>query len=340
MYARQGLSAECTVLVTGGGSATALSIVKGLRMAPALPTRVLLGDPSPAIAGRYLADGYVQLLSSSAADFADDLLGRCVEHRVDLVFPVFEGEFEVLAGARARFAEAGVRIVIAGPESIAQCRDKRRTCELFARLGIDFPATYSPADARALPADAYPLFVKPADGRASLGIVRVAEPADLGRALATVSRPVIQRCIEGEGIAEVSIDCLCDLEGRFVSCLPRERQIVKAGQSYKGLTFRDAAIESACQRLCEELALVGPSCMQCFRTPQGPLFIEINPRVGAASVLAMAAGLNGPAYLVEELLGRVPDVPSPRAGVQMLRYWQEVFVDVETDAPLDAVPLR
>tara|TARA_R110002096_G_scaffold436038_3_gene665871 strand:+ start:14905 stop:15834 length:930 start_codon:yes stop_codon:yes gene_type:complete len=302
--------------------------------------RVLLGDPSPLIAGRYLADGYVQLISASSSEYCEDLLAKCVASDVDLVIPVFDGEFAALAAARPQFESAGVRVAIASPEAIAQCRDKHKTGELFARLGLGRPTTYSESEARSLSADAYPLFLKPADGRGSLGIARVDFPADLDRHLTTMEAPVIQECIEGADISEITIDCLSDLDGNFVACLPRERQVIKAGQSYKGLSFRDAEIESACRLLCEALHLAGPSCIQCFRTPEGPLFIEINPRFGAASVLAMAAGLNGPAYLACQVANKTPAVPAPRSGIQMLRYWQEVFVDLEQDVALDAVKLR
>ena len=77
----------------------------------------------------------------------------------------------------------------------------------------------------------------------------------------------------------------------------------------------------------QALPIVGPCNMQCFLTKDGPRFFEINARFGAGSVLSMQAGLNGPLALVAMVRGQPLPPLEPRAGVYMLRYWQEVFVE-------------
>ena len=57
-----------------------------------------------------------------------------------------------------------------------------------------------------------------------------------------------------------------------------------------------------------------------------PRFFEINARFGAGSVLSMQAGLNGPAALVALVRGQPLPPLETRAGVAMMRYWEEVFV--------------
>jgi len=323
------MGALAKVLVTGGGTATALSVLKGLRLATDLPTHVVLGDPSSDIAGKHLADEYVELPLANADGYADDLLAIARDLGVQLVVPVFDGEFAAVADARQQFDDAGIRLAISSPDAIRQCRDKRQTLALFERLGVAFPRTYSAGQALSLAGDAYPLFVKPADGRGSLDTFRVGDRTALAQALAAVHEPIIQECVEGDGIREVTIDTMSNATGVLLGCSPRYRDETKAGQSYKGVTFQSDAIADACRRICEALPIEGPACLQCFDTPSGPQFIEVNPRFGAATILSITAGFNGPRFLVEETLGRTPTPLSARPGVRMLRYWQEVFVDVE-----------
>jgi ribosomal protein S6--L-glutamate ligase len=89
----------------------------------------------------------------------------------------------VLARTRNRFALAllrgasrrGVR-VLTPADPIAVVRDKPRTAQLLAEHGVPTPVTYladSPAGLRGLPADRFPLLLKPHAGDNARGIVLV-----------------------------------------------------------------------------------------------------------------------------------------------------------------------
>ena len=71
---------------------------------------------------------------------------------------------------------------------------------------------------------------------------------------------------------------------------------------------------------------MGAVNIQCFLTPEGPRFFEINARFGAGTALSIHAGMNGPLALVRLARGESPGELTARAEVLMLRYWQEVFV--------------
>ena len=80
------------------------------------------------------------------------------------------------------------------------------------------------------------------------------------------------------------------------------------------------------RRIVEGLPIYGPSNVQCFLTDSGPRFFEINARFGAGSILSIRAGMNGPLALVTMVRGGALPELTPRSGLMMLRYWQEVFV--------------
>ncbi len=309
--------------MTGGGTATALSVVKGLRAQTRLPVRVVLADAAPDFAGRWLADGYALIPPATDPGLVDALLDVARARGACLVVPVFDLELPQLAEAAPRFEAAGVHLPLGPPGAVAICRDKIATADLFARLGLDAPGLWSREAALSAGPAAFPLFAKPRRGRASIDACRLASPAALAEYLDRVPDAIVQDFVDAP---EATIDVISDRHGRFVAACPRWRQVVKAGQSYKGLTFEDPPLVDACRRVVEELGLRGPACIQCFRTPERMVLTEVNPRFGAATVLSIHAGLNGPLFLLEQALGLEPSPLSPRAGVRMLRYWQEVIV--------------
>jgi carbamoyl-phosphate synthase large subunit len=237
--------------------------------------------------------------------------------------------FSTLVVARPSFLAAGIDVAVGSPGAVATCRDKCATQSLFERCDVPTPRAWTREAVRTAGASAFPLFAKPRSGRASLDVARLEDWDELARYLARVPDAILQDDVSGPDSIEVTIDVVSDHVGRVRGICPRYRQVVKAGQSYKGLTFRDATLEAHCERAILELGLAGPACIQCFLTPQGPRFTEINPRFGAATVLSVHAGLNGPLFLLEQALGLEPTPLSPRAGVRMLRWWQEVILDAE-----------
>lgn len=328
------------ILVTCGGSATALSVLKGIRIETNLAAHVILGDCALDIAGRHLADDFIQLPLCADVDYLDRMIALAIENQIDMIIPIFDPEFKILAANRQRFEEAGIKLVISSSEAILACRDKWETFRFFARHKIPTPMTWLPVDAADIGIDQYPLIVKPRDGRASMNVFKVAHPDELDKVLEQVPFPLIQRDVSGKNHREVTIDTVSDTSGQYHAYCARYRDEVRAGQSYKGLTFRDKAIENAVRTICEALPIVGPSCMQCFLTPEGPVFFEINPRFGSATILSIRAGLNGPAFLAYEAAGLNPPPLNVRANIRMLRYWEEVIVDAKTGKPLATGTLR
>ena len=313
------------VLVTGGGTTTAVSVLKGLRMASDPGIFVVMGDMSEDCAGAHLGDAFVELPSANVSDFQNRIVELCRRERIDLVIPIIDFEFAAWSQVRSRLREFGTEVAISSPEALANCQEKDRTHRLFRELDIPTIPTWRAAaidDPKSLP---FPVYLKPRCGRASIDNYRADNLDEYRLFIGKVPDAIVQPFTAG---TEVTIDCLSDLGGRFVACLPRVRVQVKSGQSYRSRTFRDATLEALAQRVAEALPIVGACNMQCFLTDDGPKFFEINARFGAGSVLSMQAGLNGPAALVAMARGQALPSLKPRANVAMLRYWQEVFTEI------------
>jgi carbamoyl-phosphate synthase large subunit len=310
------------VLVTGAGTCTCQSVIKGLRLFDR-SVRILTVDMSPLNAGRYMSDRFFRVPPATHPEFVDTLLDICHEHAVQLLVPVVDYEFAVLARSRSRFADIGCRVALSPPETVAVCGDKLETYLLFARLGVQTARAYSKAElARGvdLPAFAKPRF----GGRSSIGARVVRSKAELAAAAAESPELCVSELLAG---AEHSIDVLCDFEGRAIGGAVRERLETKSGVSTKGRTVDDPAMLADALRIAEALKIHGPCNVQAFKNDRGTFYFEVNPRFSGALALSIAAGFNAPAALLHLALGEPVPPLRARAGVTMLRHWQETFVE-------------
>lgn len=317
------------VLLTGAGTVTCQSFLKGARAQGDFEPFLLTVDASPEVAGRYFSDAFELVPFAQDPAFVPRLLELVQRHQIQLLVPIVDYEFEALSEARSRFAALGCTVALGPPESIRIARDKWLTAGLFRELGLGTAESWLPEatpDAREL---RFPLFLKPRDGRSSLDTHRVANAAELAALLPKVPRPLLQRFVVGE---EFTADVLCDLRGRFVGAVPRKRLETKNGVSTKGVTVEAPDILRGCALLAERLGLVGPSNVQVFRTPEGELlWSEVNPRCAGTLALTIAAGMNVPRLLGRMVLGLPLDYTagSYQRGLKMFRYWAETYVDAE-----------
>ncbi|HZW29652.1 MAG TPA: ATP-grasp domain-containing protein [Isosphaeraceae bacterium] len=311
------------VLITGAGTTTAITALKGLRAAGDAAIQVVMGDMKADCAGAHLGDEFVLMPPAQAPDFIERVLGICRDRRIDLVIPIIDYEFIGWARAAGRLAEAGTQVAISPVAALRTCEEKDQTERYFRSLGIPAVATWRAEaihDPTALP---FPVYLKPRCGRASLDNYRAQDPEEYRFYVKQVPDAIVQPFVAG---TEVTIDTMSDLRGRFLAASPRIRLEVKSGQAYRSRTIDDPNLVALARRIVEGLPIHGPSNIQCFLTDSGPRFFEINARFGAGSILSIRAGMNGPMALVALARGQaLPDL-TPRPGVMMLRYWQEVFV--------------
>lgn len=315
-----------TVLITGAGTATCQSVIKGLRRQQEFPVRIVTVDMLADNAGRYFSDHFEVVPAAKSPQFLPTMLRIAQEQRVDLLIPIVDYEFLSFAEHVSDFAAIGCRVAISSPAVIRQCTDKWLTYEFFQRHQIPTPRTWLPEDLE-VERLTFPVFVKPRVlGRGSIDAYPAETPTELKRLLERVSQPIIQDRIVSP---EFTVDILCDFTGKVVNGVVRRRTETKAGVSYKGVTVRNDEVLSLAIRAAEALPIIGPANLQCFVGDRGIHFFEINPRYSGTLSLSIAAGFNSPLWLLRLMNGTTEprQVGDYRVGVEMLRFWQEVFVD-------------
>jgi len=261
--------------------------------------QVIAADANPNALARYFADDFWAMPSIDAVP-VDTILAECLERGVATILPTRDGELPYWAEHRDRFAEAGIHVVVSGPEAVRTCLDKLAFHDWCQ--GAGFPAIATAAELAAIPAERLVVKERTGAGSREIGL-------DLTRAAAAahaegLEDPIFQPFISGR---EISVDLYSARDGRVVGAVPRRRDLVINGESQVTTTFRDPALETLATDLAGRLGLHGPAVMQVLIDETGaPWVIELNTRFGGASTCGIAAGLDALSWALSESRGAPP----------------------------------
>lgn len=317
---------KINVLISGAGTATCQSVIKGFRQQNEIDVRVTTMDMNPQSTARYFSHSFYTVPMAKDPSFLDRLLDICKKEKIGLLIPIVDYEFQKIARNINLFEELGCKVAISSPETISIFNEKDKTYKFFTENNIPTPRTYSTEELKDPQSLKYPLFMKPREGRATLDVHKINNPQELEYYSSICEDFIVQDFYEGK---EFTIDALSDFEGNVIEVLPRQRIETKVGLSYKGITVKDDEMIRYGKLIMEKGKIIGHCNIQFFQTDNGLVFFEANPRYSGTLVLSLAAGFNSPLLLAKIVLGEKvkPRIGDFEDGVLMLRYWEEVFID-------------
>lgn len=191
----------------------------------------------------------------------------------DLIVPTVDEELPFFALNREWFKSQGIEVMVGSEFTISTCRDKAEFNLFCGRHGFQTPRTWQ--------MDAY---VKPRFGKGGKGIIEVDKSF------------IIQ---ENCPFPEVSVDYFADLEGNFLSAVPRYRLDIVKGEAQAMESVPNFDFEKI-KRLGKELLLVGHNVIQGYWTGDSFILGEVNPRFGGGSWMTFDI-FNSPKVLMENL---------------------------------------
>lgn len=236
--------------------------------------------------------------------------------RADAVLVVAPETGGVLAALAARVEAAGRPLLGCDSATSALTASKSRTARALARAGIAVLPHYTDPDT--LPDILGAWAVKPDDGAGCDDLQRLPDRAAAAEALrAAPGGRVAQPWLEGEAR---SMNLLC-VRGH-AALLAVNRQILAddGGRiTLAALAVGDIPPSPAHERLAQRIAaalpgLLGPVGVDFVDTDDGPVVVEINPRMStSACALRDAIGINLIAATLAALQrGRLPEPATPR----------------------------
>lgn len=252
----------------------------------------MVADLSPACE---VADKAFQVPAATAADYIAFLLNLCQINNVRLVIPTIDTELKCLSENSQLFKAAGIEVVVCGAELINECRDKRKTGELFGRMHIGYPAIFHREYIQ------FPCFCKPYDGSRSIGAKSLLTADDLSKEDFDNPRNVFMELVP-KSYCEYTVDGYYNRQEKLCALVCRERIEVRSGEVSKGISRKDFVYEYLISRLAMLPGAKGCITFQFFVNKETCDIkgLEINPRFGGGYPLTHQAGARFTDYLISE----------------------------------------
>ena len=253
----------------------------------------------------------------SDPDILAQLDAACVDKGIDIVLPFVDGAVEIAAryGMEPGHAWSPVSV----PDVCRAMFDKVVADRVLRAAGVPLPRIIEEGEPQF-----FPVIAKPRTGSASKGIVVVGD-IDEWRSLGLdAERYIVQEYIKNR--REYTLDCYIDRRGKVVAISPRERIEVVGGEVSRTVTVSLPEGVEIARKAIEGAGLRGAVTVQLIEdVDTGRLMLmEINPRLGGGAVCSLYAGVNLPAMIINDWLGKDVESVEAAAGVNMTRYMQEV----------------
>jgi predicted ATP-grasp superfamily ATP-dependent carboligase len=345
-----GASSDVSAIVLGSSARPSLVCVRSLGGAGRPVLVVDLGDErsGPAAVSRWTG-GYARIPAYAGNERASArALALLVErHRPAVVVPTSDGTVDLLRRERA-LLDGRTGLALADEDALAVALDKERTLAVAAALGIPVPDGLTVRDVHeaeeAARRTGYPAVVKPARsweddswhrGRrlSQLVVDRSELRAAVQAALEAGSVPLVQPWLCG---AREAVSLFVTRDGtwaRFAQVAHRMQPPLGGTSVVRESVPLEPTLLSYAERLLQAIGFEGYAEVEFRRDAHGvPRLMEVNPRLSASVGVAVAAGVDFPAYLHAWRAGLpLPADEGYRAGVRMrwlggdLRWLGEVW---------------
>lgn len=326
--------------MTDGDNRAALAVTRSLGRAG---HDVIVGEkrtPSLAQTSRYCTRRVVYPDPASESEGFVECLARTVrQQQIEVLLPIADITTFLVTDHRERF-EPSCAVPFAEASVVARAADKVDLVQTAERLGVPVPRSVVVADPARIPQTGldFPLVIKPRQSRVRAGgrwmssvVSFAANAEELARDMA--SRPphefpvMLQERIEGPGLGVFALYH----HGRAAAFFSHRR--VRERPPWGGVSVLSESIPMSPQardcatQLLDALGWHGVAMVEFKQDIRDgvPKLMEINGRFWGSLQLAIDAGVDFPALLVEGVRGGRPAPQPPyRVGVQNRWFWGDV----------------
>ena len=232
------------------------------------------------------------------------LLDYCSKLELTHVIPTRDGELEFWANHQERLAEHGVQVMLSSPQAIRICKDKLLFFQSMAKSPI--PAIATAEKIAGIESERFVVKERSGAAAESIGVNLSREQAVIHAE--KLEMPIFQPMVSG---SEFSAETWIDGGGNAHGMVLRWRTKIINGESHESEIFENREWEESMRKTFKAVeGLSGHVLGQALVDGNGELhLIEINPRLGGASPLALAAGLNSIEWFLLQSEGFENDIP-------------------------------
>ncbi len=285
---------------------------------------VIATDMSPNAPALYEADRYYLVPRMTAPGYLDVIFDICRKEQISGVFSLIDPELSLLAKHEDEFRRLGVTVMGSSYELCERTLDKWLMYQWLQEHGyacaksyIDRDCFYDAVENQDI---AFPVFVKPAKGSASIAVTTAEDRETVDVFMDHSDGLLIQEYLRGQ---EIGVDCYIDMiSGEVISVFCKKKLVMRAGETDKGLSFKDEKLFGLVERFVKESGFRGQIDIDIFDVDGVYYISEVNPRFGGGYPHAYEAGVNHMKYIVRNLEGKpnVPEIGNYEEGLVMMKY--------------------
>lgn len=267
--------------------------------------KVIATDCSKLAPALYDADKYYIVPKMTNAGYLEYILNICRAEHIDGVLSLIDPELSLLAAHDEDFKNIGVTVIGSSYELCERCLDKYEMYKwlsshqyLCAKSYIDLASFYGAVDSGMI---AYPVFVKPIRGSASIAITKAEDKDTVDFLFRHSDGLMIQEYLKGQEIgADVYIDMI---SGEVVSIFTKKKLVMRAGETDKAVSFKDAKLFKLIERFVSESGFRGQIDIDVFEINGEYYISEVNPRFGGGYPHAYECGMDHMKMIIKNITG-------------------------------------
>lgn len=281
------------VLITALGTMNCTTIVSELRKFP--NDYYLIGadiNPAYCIATSKEVDEFYEFPYSTRdrEGYFSFVYDFCKEHHIDIYYCVVDEEVETMSKHRDELASIGVKLCIANTDAVIIAHNKDKFAE-WSEKNIPSCCIKRYSNYSDIKDSDFPLFIKPIEGRASIGCRIISNRAELQSIVDCWDEYVVQEYISSTKI--VAVDVVRNRMSNQIEIAQRLELLRNSNGCGVAVEIIDNQdIREICFDIADKLNLHGCINMEFFLTEKGPRIIEINPRLPAGIAYSCMAGLD------------------------------------------------
>lgn len=272
----------------------------------------------------YDADQYYIVPEISDKSYINIILDICKKEKINGVLSLIDPELSLLAANEEKFKAVGTTVIGSSYELCEMALDKMQMYEWLKSHGYNCAKSYTDKEKFYDDAErgviAYPVFVKPVRGSASIAISKVYDKETVELLFSHDKNLMIQEFLNGQEIgADVYIDMI---SGEVVSIFTKKKIKMRAGETDKAVSFKDERLFALIEKFAKESGWRGQIDIDIFDINGKYYISEVNPRFGGGYPHAYESGCNHMALILNNLEGNKnkKNIGAYDEGVYMMKY--------------------
>ncbi|MGE8078368.1 ATP-grasp domain-containing protein [Peribacillus loiseleuriae] len=289
--------------------------------------KVIAVDCDPTAPALYHADLFEIVPRIDNPEYISYIKNLCRKYNINALLTLIDPELTLLASFKEEFEKEGFLVIVSEKKVVDLCYDKYLTFKFLKENNIPTVPTYIDIDMVIQDLNEgtikFPLIIKPRNGSGSVGLHKVANLNDLQIFWQENHDYIIQPFIESN---EFCVESYIDLLTKETTNLFCKRKInMRAGETDKSIVIKDSVLNDITYEVIHALKPIGPVDIDYFKTKDGYIISEINPRFGGGYPYAYEMGQNFIKSIINNLKG-IPNTPYEKylgeyeEGKTMVRY--------------------